>query len=120
MLIGATVLAVVWLILAALSALPAMFSVMMFDAPGSEEVVWTQLAAYGMLAMPVVTLGATVIAGVAIGVGWMAHTKQNVRQARGATMLACALLMLPALNLAVVVTGFVGLQVVCDGSFSCH
>ena len=120
MLIVATVLAILGLVLGIASALPAMFAVMMFDAPGSENVFWTQLAAYGMLAMPVVTLGACVIAGIAIGVGWAANAKQNVQQARGAMMLACMLLMLPVLNLAVVIAGFVGLQVVCGGSFSCR
>lgn len=105
---------------AALLAMPAMMSVMMFDAPGSEEVIWTQLAAFGMLVSPVVLVGAAFLAFGPLLLSAYGMAREQVTWVRVGLLGSGLILALPLLDLLAVVVGFVGLEIYCDGTFSCR
>lgn len=82
--LGATI---AWTPLGVVSILPAMFSVMMFDAPGSEKNLATIALAASLMSLPVVC-------GIAVAMSW-----QSLRAASHA--VACLWAMLPFVNLFV-------------------
>ena len=91
-------------ILGLLGVLPALFSVTMFDAPGSERNPATRLLFWSICTFPAVCLLAVVLAWV-LYLGW-AHAAANV------------LVHLPLVNLALILVGAVWLEKVYGGRFS--
>jgi hypothetical protein len=65
-----------WLVIGALAAIPAMFSVMMFDAPGATENVATYVLAAAVMSFPIACFGAVALArparlGGRMGRAWL-------------------------------------------------
>ncbi len=91
--------------LAALASLiPAMFSVMMFDAPGSTQNIALWVAFFSVLAFPVV-------AGASLVVAWLVF-------ASGRPWPALLCFLLPLLPLGGVIGGFMWIEVMQGGQFS--
>jgi hypothetical protein len=80
----------VWGLAGAASAFPAMFAVMLFDAPGSERNVPTVALALSMMAFPITCL-------VAIIECWSSHRAHNQRRLQ---IWACAPLLVLAVGAA--------------------
>lgn len=106
---------VCWLVMAAGSTVPALMSVMIFDAPGSEDngLVWWLVGS--LCAFPVLCL----VSAGGVWIGWLLARRVADRRPE----LARLAVVLPAvLPLAAVASGLLALgtlQLVCDGSFSC-
>ncbi|MDC0672802.1 hypothetical protein [Nannocystis radixulma] len=93
--------------LTGLLSLPMLlFTPMMFDAPGSEDSVYTWLLVGSLLLYPFLTLGGLVLA-------WRAN-------GRGEVELALKRLQIPLLAASLVVGAVMLLQLVCAGKFACR
>ncbi|MBZ5715789.1 hypothetical protein [Nannocystis pusilla] len=79
---------------------------MIFDAPGSEDSVYTWLLVGSLLLYPFLTLGGLVLA-------WRAN-------GRGEVALALRRLQIPLLAASLVVGAVVLLELVCAGDFACR
>lgn len=102
------------------STMPAMMSVMMFDAPGSDEVIWTQLLAFGFLTLPVMLLVGAMMACVpaASSVFGLVRRKEAWTAWSFVATLVC--FALPLVNVVLITVGGIGLDVYCDGNFNCR
>jgi len=94
----------VWIPLALASALPAMFAVMAFDAPGSERNPAT-------IALVAATMSFPLVAIVAVLESWN-------RYRQGSFALACRWACLPLVNLAVAAAGVAWITFVQGGRFA--
>ncbi len=91
--------------LAALAgAMPALMSVMMFDAPGSTSNPWTILLFISTITFPLNCVAA-------IALSWLLYLVKWPR-------LACWLTLLPLLNLLLGAVALAGLQLLHGGQFS--
>ena len=96
------VLSVLWGIAGLVSLLPAVMSVMLFDAPGSTESKFTWAIFWCLVALPFCWfLGA--------GLPWLFRTKG----------FALCLFVLPFLDLALIGALFVAIDRYCGGMLSC-
>ncbi|MFO0601193.1 MAG: hypothetical protein U0228_38140 [Myxococcaceae bacterium] len=93
----------------------AMFSVMLFDAPGSENNPYLLFAASGLWSAPVLCIVSILASWLAWG---LSRTKPPEAQGpwRAVRVIAACL---PLLSVVVTVVGFVLLQVKCGGSTRC-
>lgn len=89
--------------LGVLSILPALFSVMMLDAPGSESNLATLALVVSLFTFPVACAGATALSWIAYG--------------SGALKMACMWALLPMINLVVGGAGLTWILVVQGGRF---
>ena len=92
----------------------AMPLLMMFDAPGSSENLWTRLILTGVLILPLLCALIPLLLWALYGLGsnWP-HARPWLRRV-GHGMHA-----LPLLSPFTVVVGVIGLQLQCGGSFNC-
>lgn len=113
---AAIVSTVVWGLGLFFSLMPLFMSVMMFDAPGSEENPWAWVIIGGFISLPVLTSASIATSWLTwfITRGWAPEKAQKGQRLR----LAAALF--PLLGFLVVTFGFAMLQVKCGGSFSCR
>lgn len=88
-------------------------SVMLFDAPGSQDVVWTKLLFAAIASGPALCVVSVLGSWLAWGV------TRRWEPARGAVARG-VLAALPLLSVVLVVIAVVLLQVNCGGSFSCR
>ncbi|MFT3709733.1 MAG: hypothetical protein QM817_19060 [Archangium sp.] len=95
-----------------LGLLMTAMSVMLFDAPGSENVVWTQLLFASVASAPVLC----VLSVIGSWVAWLVTRNQEAGRGR---VLRASIALLPLLSVVFVVIASVLLQVKCGGSFSC-
>ena len=102
---------VLWLPGAAASAFMSLMSVMLFDAPGSENNPWLLVAVGGIVGTPVLCV-------VSVAASWVVF---YVRRDKVGGGLALPLIVaaLPLISIAIAVAGFVLLQVLCGGSTRC-
>ena len=84
----------------------ALMSVMMFDAPGSENNNYVWMAFWSMVALPF-----TCLISVACS-SYIARHSQNYKK-------ALLIALLPCIVIAVIILSFVLIQIYCGGSFSC-
>lgn len=96
-------LPVVWLVLLFPSSFVAMFSVMMFDAPGSEDSLVTTMLAYSLMTAPISLLIS------AIG-GFMAKNSSGIIK---------NVVYLPVINIVLFLIALTLNIVVCHGQFRC-
>ena len=89
----------------------SLFSVMLFDAPGSDSNPWLRMLAIGIWSTPV--LGLLSIVACAVGL-----VMERSRPWPWRFALAAALL--PLLGVVVAVSGAILLQVRCGGDFVCR
>ncbi len=100
----------VWGFAGLLGAAPAMFTPMMFDAPGSTESTVTVVTALAVLLFPLVCWGS------ATGLVVVRVLAKRSGYRRG---LAVFLGLAPVLSGMAVVACFVVLSVFCGGAFTC-
>jgi hypothetical protein len=114
--IAATLATVLWGLGLFFSLMPLFMSVMMFDAPGSEDNPWTWVIIGGFISLPI-------LCTASIAASWFTWFITRAwaveRAARGKTLRLVAAAF-PVLGFLVVTFGFVMLQVRCGGSFSCR
>ncbi len=106
----------VWVPALAISILPMFMSVMMFDAPGSDENPWTWVIVGGTVSLPV-------LCGISIVSSWLAwyFTRDALpERLRFGKTLRLIIGLLPVLSLVVITFGVAMLQLRCHGSFSCQ
>jgi hypothetical protein len=98
----AIVLTIVWAILGLISALPAVMSVMLFDAPGSTESRLTWAVFWTLAALPFSWfLGA--------GLPWLFRNR----------MFGIWLFAIPFVDLCAIAALFVAIDRYCGGSLTC-
>jgi hypothetical protein len=95
---------VLWLLAGLLGSVLAMFSVMMFDAPGSENNPGTIALFFSTSTFPLVCL-------LSIASSWILYRRQRFT-------IACWLACLPLLNVIADVAAIVWLEVYCGGQFA--
>lgn len=83
----------------------AMFSPMMFDAPGSETSFWTIATATAMLSYPIVTV-------LSIIFSWVFFAKKKLK-----TSLIISLIPLVWIGINIIL--WVCIELFCDGKFTC-
>ncbi|MEM9195943.1 MAG: hypothetical protein AAGF12_42645 [Myxococcota bacterium] len=111
--------AVVWGAVGIASALPALMSVMLFDAPGSEENTYLWIVFWSLWLFPV---GVLVTVPTALLSAWRstaALKRQLPKVARGWLVALVVGLILPLFPAVGVVTGFYLIETRCGGSFQC-
>lgn len=107
------VFSLLWLTAAVGALMPAMMSVMMFDAPGSEDNTLLWWLVYSIWSFPVLA----VLSAIGVWIGWAV-----ARKAERTAVVAAAVLLPAALPLVSVVSGvgaIVALSVICNGEFRC-
>ena len=107
------VFSLLWLVAAVGSLMPAMMSVMMFDAPGSEDNTLLWWLVYSIWAFPVLA----VVSAFGVWIGWAV-----ARKAERTSVVAAAVLSPAALPLVAVISGagaITALSVICNGEFRC-
>lgn len=87
-------------------------SVMLFDAPGSENVVWTRLLFASVASAPALCI----VSVIGSWIVWL--VTRSWEPGRGSALRG-AMAALPLLSVLFVVIAAVLLQVNCGGSFSC-
>lgn len=89
------------------SILLALTSPMLFDSPGSENnnIVWVMF-------WSAITLPITSLISVVASIIFLCKKSYN--------KIALSILLIPTMNLGVLITGIVLLQIYCQGNFSCH
>jgi hypothetical protein len=97
------VLSVLWAIAGLVSLLPAVMSVMLFDAPGSTESQLTWAVFWCLAALPFCWF-------VGAGLPWLFRSKR----------FGIWLFAIPLLDLATIAGLFVAIDRVCGGSLSCR
>jgi hypothetical protein len=97
-------LTLVWSLLGLLGTIPAMFAVMMFDAPSSETNLATIAAAGSIFTFPLICLF-TIVAS------WAAYSS-------GAYRRALRLMALPLISLVVGGAAFAWIELMQDGKFT--
>ncbi|MFZ5441599.1 MAG: hypothetical protein ACOZQL_16450 [Myxococcota bacterium] len=107
---------VVWGLGLFFSLLPLFMSVMMFDAPGSEENPWTWVIIGGFISLPILTSTSIATSWLT----WFITRDWAAEKALRGRRLRLAAALYPLLGFLVVTFGFVMLQVKCGGSFSCR
>jgi hypothetical protein len=95
---------VLWVALGLAAIIPALFSVMMFDAPGSEKNLAVRALAASLMGFPIVC-------GFSVAKSWLVFREK-------AYWLACALALLPLINVAVGGAGLAWIQLVQGGKFN--
>lgn len=104
-----------WGLSAVASLLPLMFSVMLFDAPGSENNPWLIALAGGLASFPVLC----VVSIAASWIIWVVTRNWPAERATTGRWLRVGAALLPLLSMLVMVIAVVGLQVRCSGDFRC-
>ena len=94
-----------WFAVGCVGSPPALFSVMMFDAPGSSEVLPTILLFWLVVSFPFVCFGSS------LGI-WLLKNKNEV--------LAFYVSLLPGLALVLIFAAITWLNVSCHGQFNCQ
>jgi len=109
-LIPTMVATVLWPVVGLFGGMAAMMSPMLYDAPGSEENGLITVVIVGAVSLPVLCLVSTP-ASV-----WCA-----VKEWRGSVNRRWALVWagLPLVSVAIVLVGFVLMEVICDGQLQC-
>lgn len=107
------VVTLVWAPAAAFGAFLAMFSVFMFDAPGSAENPWTIALAGSLAAFPVLCVASV----LAVWPAWLVARRWGADRAR--RLLWGAVAALPLIAVLVGIVAFVGLNAFCGGNFAC-
>ncbi|QIE60582.1 hypothetical protein G5B37_13705 [Rasiella rasia] len=96
---------IVWFLSLFPALFMALFSPMMFDAPGSESSTWTIAAATAMLTYPVVTV-------LSIVVAWLLFVRKKHKW-------SLCISLLPIVWIVINILIWVAIEIFCDGSFSC-
>ena len=113
--LSAIIATVVWLLVAVISVVPVLMSVMVFDSAGSQDNFWLVLAFLGLISFPILCV-------VTIPAVWVVYFltrtwgQTHVAPARTIRILTA---LLPLLSVAPLVVGIAGLEVFCSGDFSC-
>lgn len=95
---------IAWSVLGVFSIFPAIFSVMMFDAPGSGKNPATLALAFSLLTLPVICL-------FSVTISWVLYSK-------AAYSKSCIWALLPLVNLVVGGAGFAWISLMQDGKFA--
>jgi hypothetical protein len=106
---------VVWLNAMIASALPIMFSPMLFDAPGSNGNHWLNLSFYSLLSFPVLCV-------LSIAGSWIVWSKTRdwpAERAAQGRWYRIGVAALPMISILLFALGFLMIEWLCDGSFSC-
>lgn len=106
----------VWGVGLVLGLAPLLVSVMMFDAPGSEDNPWTWVLAGGFASFPVLCL----VSLCATWLAWLFTRRWTPERAAAGRIIRLATALLPTLGVLAVLFGIVMLQWKCGGSFSCR
>lgn len=96
---------IVWFLSLFPALFMAMFSPMMFDAPGSENSSWTIAIVAGILSYPVVTV-------LAVLVSWFLFVKKKHK----ASLLVS---LIPLVWILINILLWIDIEIFCDGSFTC-
>jgi hypothetical protein len=92
-----------WFAVGFASILPALFSFLIFDAPGSTEILPTLLLSWSVKSFPFIGIGSS------LGIRFL---KDHV--------LAVYLSLLPLVNVILFLVALYWLNVSCGGSFNCQ
>lgn len=107
---------VFWFGAAALSIMPLMMSVMLFDAPGSEDNPYLMGVFASLVSFPIFAVLSGVGAPVLAYFARVAPSRQAYRRRLAGTAVWS---LLPLLSAVSAVFFFVLLGVICDGDFGC-
>ncbi|HEY4313854.1 MAG TPA: hypothetical protein VGN12_30730 [Pirellulales bacterium] len=92
-----------WVLLGLVGMIPAGFSVMMFDAPGSEKNIATNVLVYSLLTFPIICGGAVIAS-------WVTLLSKKYGT-------ACLCACLPLVNCASAASALTWIMLVQGGSF---
>ena len=99
------IISIVWFISLFPALFMAMFSPMIFDAPGSETSSWTIAAASAMLSYPLVAV-------LGIIFSWVFFVKNKLKT-------ALVFSLLPVVWIGLNISIWVCIELFCDGKFTC-
>lgn len=105
---GLMLLGLSWGLAAFASAIPALMSAMMFDAPGSERAILIWISFLSVATFPAVAAVAAIMCFV--------HARPTTNRARRLGLIFVAL---PLANIALMLIAFWLIEDVCGGSFVC-
>ncbi len=108
-----------WLTMAFGGVGMAMFSVMLFDAPGSEDNPYLYVVLYSILSLPLLALFSAACTPTAVLISRLLFRRGRATGGWLAMAVAVLVACLPLLSFVGIATGFVLIDVMCDGSFSC-
>ena len=99
------IISIVWFLSLFPALFLAMFSPMMFDAPGATSSAWTIAVASALLSYPVVVV-------LIIILSWVFFAKQKHKA-------ALILSLVPAVWILINIVLWISIEIFCDGSFTC-
>lgn len=99
-------LTILWVVCVVAAVPVALFSMFMFDAPGSDKNPLTIALAASLWSFPVLAAASPLAS-------WIARVA-------GAARVSKLLMAAPALSIVAVIASWVALELLCGGSFACH
>ncbi len=108
-----------WLVMAFGALGSLMFSVMLFDAPGSEDNPYLWVVVYSLAAMPVLCLISAVTTPIGVALSQILRRRGRPKAGWASLVAAALMACLPLLGVGGVAAGFILVDQLCGGSFSC-
>ena len=123
MLAGAQVLgllvALVWIVGAVFAWVPSLMSVMILDAPGSDESVFVMTLFLSFFTLPYVAVASGLMSLVPLGVSVWSLVVRSERWAFVSALLMGGVLCVPFVNVLAFGLAMLGINLFCPGDMTC-